>query len=104
MPSSGHQHSPPPDTDLISAPTPQANLQVDPSSQLREQEPVHVTSHSAPAPQETLPLLPTLIMQLDASQLMLPLAPVVSSQVAPLLQTALQEPAQLPVQLSEPRQ
>ena len=35
---------------------------------------------------------------------MLPLAPVLSSQVAPLLQSALQESLHVPVQLSDPRQ
>ena len=75
-----------------------------PWSQLIEHDPLQVTRQSAPLVQETLPLLPTSTSQLERSHVMLPLAPVVSSQLAPSLQSALHDPAQTPLQLSEPRQ
>ncbi|HNI60946.1 MAG TPA: hypothetical protein PKW11_13455 [Pseudomonadota bacterium] len=47
--------------------------------------------------QDTLPLLPTVTVQVDFSQLKLPLSPVVRLQVLPLRQSPLHEPWQLPV-------
>ena len=48
---------------------------------------------------ETLPLLATLTVQVECSQLTLPLTPVVRLQLLLALQSALQEPPQLPVQV-----
>jgi hypothetical protein len=67
--------------------------------QLSEQLPVQVTAQVAPAPQEMLPLLPSVAVQFDASHETLPLAPTVKLHVLPALQLLLQEPAQVPVQV-----
>lgn len=48
---------------------------------------------------DTLPLFPTVTVHEELSQLMLPLSPVVRLQVLEPLQSALQEPAQEPVQV-----
>lgn len=65
--------------------------------QLTEHSAVQATVQVAPSLHDTLPLLPTVTVHSDASQLMLPLSPAVRSQVLPPLQSALQEPAQDPV-------
>lgn len=64
--------------------------------QLNEQDPVQPTWHVAPDVHETLPLFPTLTVQVEASQLILPLAPVFSVQELLPLQSALHDPAQSP--------
>lgn len=76
----------------------QRSVQVVPVSQLTLQPgAVHVTAHVAPAVHETLPLAPTLTVQLDAVQVKLPLPDAVRSHVLPPPHWALQELPQLPV-------
>ncbi len=77
--------------------------QVEPE-QLTEQLPVQVTWQVELEPQETLPLLPTVTVHSDDSQLTLPLSPVVRLQLLFALQSALHEPAQVPVQVLAPVQ
>ena len=67
--------------------------------QLKEHEPVHVTWQVDPFVHETLPLLPTVTVQLEPSQLALPLSPAVRLHVLPPLHSVLQEPPQEPVHL-----
>lgn len=75
----------------------QIRSQVEPPLQDTEHEgPVHVTWQVAPFVHETEPEVPTVRVQLDRLQSMLPLVPVVSAQVLLSLQAALHEPWQLP--------
>ena len=67
------------------------SLHDEPPSQLTEQLLVQVTSHVAPAPHETLPLLPTLRVQLAFSHEKLALSPAVTLQVLPFLQSPLHD-------------
>jgi hypothetical protein len=75
-------------------------LQVVPVSQLTLQPgAVQVTAQVAPAVHETLPLGPTLTVQLEAVQVKLPLPEAVRSQVLPPPHSALHELPQVPVQV-----
>ncbi len=74
--------------------------QVDPPEHDTEHDPLQLTWQVELSPQETLPLLPTLMVQVAFFlQSMLPDSPVVSSQVLPLLHELLHEPAHEPMQL-----
>jgi hypothetical protein len=91
-----HQlHEPLPETACDAESPGHFRSQVEPE-QLTEQAPVQMTWQVAPALQEMLPLFARVALQVVASQLKLPLSPVASVQVLPPLQSALQEPAQLP--------
>ena len=92
-------HSPLPATALAAASPLHLRSQVDPESQLSEQLSVQVTWQVAFEPQEMLPLLPSVTVQTEASQLMLPLSPAESVQVLPLRQLALHDLVQVPVQV-----
>lgn len=74
--------------------------QFEPPLQLTEHDPSHVTWQVDPLSQETLPLTPTVTEHVDWVQLTLPECPVVSWQLEPAVQSALQEPAQLPVHIA----
>lgn len=65
---------------------------------------VHVTWQVEWLVHDTDPDTPTEIVQLELSQSMLPLSPVVSMQVLEPLHAALHEPAQVAVQLLPSRQ
>lgn len=86
---SAHSHLPDASTGRAGAP-PHAIVQVEPPPQLTEQEPVHLTSQVEPFPQDTLPLLPTVMTHFERSQLTLPLSAVVRLHVLSL-QFALHE-------------
>lgn len=78
----------------------QRSVQLVPVSQLTLQPgAVQVIAHVAPAVHETLPLGPTLTVQLDAVQLKLPLPAAVRSQVLPPPHWALHELPHVPVQV-----
>ncbi len=77
--------------------------QVEPE-QLTEQLPVQVTWQVDDEPQETLPLLPTVMLQTLLSQLTEPDSPVERVQLLFALQSALQEPMHEPVQVLPPVQ
>lgn len=70
--------------------------QVEPPEQLTEQVPVQVTLQVAEFEHDTLPLLPTVMVHSDLSQLTL--SPAASVHLPPSLQSALHEPVHEPVQ------
>lgn len=80
---------------VIGAPPAHVRSQVEPE-QLTEQEPVQVTWQVELLPHETLPEEPTVTVHSASSHEMLPLSPVVSSQLEPPLHSALQEPVHAP--------
>lgn len=78
----------------------QVRSQCDVLSHDSEQDgPVQVTWQVALSPHETDPDFPTVTVQVECSQSMLPLAPVVRLQVLPALHAELHEPVHTPVQL-----
>jgi hypothetical protein len=78
----------------------QVKSQVESPLQLSEQGlSEQVTLQFEPLVHETLPLLPTVTVQLDLSQSMLPLTPVVRVQVLLPWQLALHEPKHVPEQV-----
>jgi len=78
--------------------------QVVPASQLGLHAPLQAMWQVEPEVHEMLPLGPSVAVQVARSQVTLPLAPVVSEHALPPLQFALQEPAQVPVQVFPSRQ
>jgi hypothetical protein len=74
--------------------------QLEPLQLTEHEEPVQITWQVAPLVQDALPLVPSVTVQVEPSQLTLPLAPVISVHVLPPLHSALHEAPQLPLQLA----